>query len=681
MSTTTLYETTPQTGTVSSTNLTTLYSNTTSFTTGVVSSAVFSVNGGLGVTVNPTTGNVVVSIGQAVAPTDNVQFANVTATGNLSNNYFTLANSVGTLGQVLTTNGAGTTSWTTVSSLGVVTDVSGSGAGISVSPTTGSVVVSNTGVTSIVAGTNISVSSATGAVTVNATDTNTTYNINASTTTGGANLNLTGSDATTDTVKFASGSGITVTRTDADTITITNSNPGGTGVTSIAGTTNQIIASASTGAVTLSTPQDIATTSSPTFAGLTAGQITVAITDDSTISSTSGNLILDSATNLVSTTANFYVQDDLIVNTGTVKTNSSNVVLFDTTATIVDAFGAATTIDMGASTGTTTIHHNLNAGDGVLYVKKSTNTVGVNTTAPGQELTISDGGDGYVQLGMINNERLWLVTNNVGDNLISYAVQETAGPITNRLQFDATGGDQWFNTGKLGVNNAAPAYTLDVNGTGRFTNDIIVGTEIQINGATSGSTSLIQVDGSANVNYYLPTAQGAANTVLTNDGGGNLSWALPGGGGSTFGNITVGVATDNTISTTTGDLVLASATNVLNASTLGADFEYISVDGQASLDSSTLTTTSTATVALNLTARNAMTGLVNIIQGTNVHCLNYTALRTGATTALLTTYGEMYNTTSLASFTADVSGGNLRLLVTPTSATSTVFSVVRTSLT
>ncbi len=42
------------------------------------------------------------------------------------------------------------------------------------------------------------------------------------------------------------------------------------GVTSITGTSNQVIASASTGAVTLSLPQDISTGSAPTFAGITA---------------------------------------------------------------------------------------------------------------------------------------------------------------------------------------------------------------------------------------------------------------------------------------------------------------------------------------------------------------------------------------------------------------------------
>lgn len=48
-----------------------------------------------------------------------------------------------------------------------VTSVSGTGSGISVTPTTGAVVVSNTGVTSLVAGTAISISGGTGAVTVN----------------------------------------------------------------------------------------------------------------------------------------------------------------------------------------------------------------------------------------------------------------------------------------------------------------------------------------------------------------------------------------------------------------------------------------------------------------------------------------------------------------------------------
>lgn len=58
------------------------------------------------------------------------------------------------------------------------------------------------------------------------------------------------------------------------------------GVTSITGTANQIIASASTGAITLSAPQDINSTASPTFNTVTAnlvGNVTGTVTGHSTL--------------------------------------------------------------------------------------------------------------------------------------------------------------------------------------------------------------------------------------------------------------------------------------------------------------------------------------------------------------------------------------------------------------
>jgi microcystin-dependent protein len=64
----------------------------------------------------------------------------------------------------------------------------------------------------------------------------------------------------------------------------------GTGVTSITGTANQIIASASTGNITLSTPQSIAAGSSPTFVGLTLTGLTA-----STVLTTNGSDVLTSS--------------------------------------------------------------------------------------------------------------------------------------------------------------------------------------------------------------------------------------------------------------------------------------------------------------------------------------------------------------------------------------------------
>ena len=74
------------------------------------------------------------------------------------------------------------------------------------------------------------------------------------------------------------GTGLSGTSYDGSSaITIAN-----TGVLSITGTANQVVASASTGAVTLSLPQSIATTSTPTFAQITISNNPVSATDAAT---------------------------------------------------------------------------------------------------------------------------------------------------------------------------------------------------------------------------------------------------------------------------------------------------------------------------------------------------------------------------------------------------------------
>jgi hypothetical protein len=113
----------------------------------------------------------------------------------------------------------------------------GSGTGISTTTGAGTLQINNTGVTSAVAGTAISVSASTGAVTI-------------------TNSGVTSAVA---------GTGISVSGATG-AVTITNS-----GVTSITGTSNQITASASTGGVTLSTPQSINTTASVQFGSFGVG--------------------------------------------------------------------------------------------------------------------------------------------------------------------------------------------------------------------------------------------------------------------------------------------------------------------------------------------------------------------------------------------------------------------------
>jgi len=76
--------------------------------------------------------------------------------------------------------------------------------------------------------------------------------------------NIASPDSADDTFTFTAGTGVTaVVSAAGDSLTITN-----TGVTALAGTTDQIIANASTGSVVLSLPQSINTTSSVTFANV-----------------------------------------------------------------------------------------------------------------------------------------------------------------------------------------------------------------------------------------------------------------------------------------------------------------------------------------------------------------------------------------------------------------------------
>jgi hypothetical protein len=125
----------------------------------------------------------------------------------------------GSTGNVL---GVGAVNGSTGSVL-VVSSIT-AGTAMNVSATTGSVTIDNLGVQNITAGTNIAVSTSTGSVTVSV-----------------PNIGVTAVNGSTGSVLV---------------------------VSSIAGTSNQVTASASTGAVTLSLPQSINTTNTPQFAGL-----------------------------------------------------------------------------------------------------------------------------------------------------------------------------------------------------------------------------------------------------------------------------------------------------------------------------------------------------------------------------------------------------------------------------
>ena len=135
-------------------------------------------------------------------------------------------------------------------------------------------------------------------------------------------------DGNDDTLTFAGSTGLTITtNATSDTVTFTNS-----GVTSVAGTTNEIEVSGSTGAVTIGLPDNVTVTG------------------------------------------------DLAINGGDVTSTATTFNLLNSTVTTLNLGGAATTLSIGAGSGNTTVNNNL-VVTGNLTVNGTTTTLNTDTLA------------------------------------------------------------------------------------------------------------------------------------------------------------------------------------------------------------------------------------------------------------------------------------------------------------
>ena len=273
-------------------------------------------------------------------------------------------------------------------------------------------------------------------------------------------------------------------------------------------------------------------------------------------STNSTSLYGEAGTPIPDSSGNLIVRGDLYVLSGNILTTATTGNIFPTNATTINLGNAATAVNIGANTGTTTINNDL--------VVDGTGTFAGDITATGANF-------GNITIAVVDDNTISTTTGNlvIDSNTNVIEITDWTFNSTGELLLPGGGilgdtyGDGLVNVsiqpgpgGYAGVNseNQQNYFETDDNG-------VYIGTNYP------GATKLwaFNEDGTTQFpSYKFPYADGAVNTVLTTDGAGNVSWALPGGGGSTFGNVSVGVVTDNTISTTTGALVLDSATNTVD---------------------------------------------------------------------------------------------------------------------
>jgi len=262
-------------------------------------------------------------------------------------------------------------------------------------------------------------------------------------------------------------------------------------------------------------------------------------------------------------------------------------------------------------------------------VDSNSNTIDIVNTP--QEITVLTSGTVILQSGITS-------------------VNGNTGPVvvldTDDISEGAT--NQYFTQARARLSLSAGAGISYDNATGVITNT-------SINTDTTYTQNISSTSGGANLN--LVGSDSTTDTVKFADGTG------------------VSVAFTDA---STATISIGQSVGTTDAVTFGS----VNLDSRALLDTAVLTTSTTSAnqVVDSFTAATYRTAkyLISISSGTDYQSVELLVVHNG-TTASQTTYADVMTNTNLATFTVDISGGNVRLLTTPANAV-TVYKVTRTAI-
>jgi hypothetical protein len=317
-----------------------------------------------------------------------------------------------------------------------------------------------------------------------------------------------------------------------------------------------------------------------TFTGdMTAGNIDASTLDTTGNVSIGGTLAVTSDTTL---------SGDLAVNGGDLTTTSSTFNLINANATTVNFAGAGTTIEIGASTGTTNINNNLDVDgnaqidgntviSGTLTVQSTSLFVGDMTAGNIDSVTLDATGDVSIG-GDLSVTGTSTFTGDMTAGNIDASTLDTTGNVSIGGDLSVTGTSTF--TGDMTAGNI-DASTLDATG------DVSVGGDLSVTGTssftgdmTAGNIDASTLDTTGNVSI-------GGNTSLT----GTLGVT---GTSSFTGDMTAGNIDASTLDTT-GNVSIGGTLGVNGTSAFTGDMTA------GNIDASTLDTTGDVTVGDNLT--------------------------------------------------------------------------------
>ena len=397
-----------------------------------------------------------------------------------------------------------------------------------------------------------------------------------------------------------------------------------------------------------------------TTSGYLAGPATFTI-DPAAVGDNTGTVVIAGNLQVDGTTTT--------INSTTLTVDDKNITLASGSSNAAAANGAGLTVDCGSGTDATLTYDGTNDEWDFNKNVKVSGSVGVTNIVTNKVVKFN---------GTILDDSI------ITDNGTSVGISQSSPSSTYKLDV----------AGAIRSAAAAPSFALQETDSSNQTwlfgsysgtaaiRDITGSTyPLQIEAATPSNTLYLDSTGNVGIGTTNPgrklTIEGTSNAYIKTDATSHTSWTI---GSDTYGFLIY----DDDVGGTDGYRIVVRQ----NSGNVGVGTTQPQAKFQveeAGIETTTTSTTATTQVAIDSFQASAFRSARYTIQVTNstdsTYHLTEILLIHDGTTPQITEYGTIFTGSAEATFDADISSGNVRLLATPATTDSMTFKVVRHCIT